>query len=278
MAVTYSLPNLGSSSNGGFGIYAVTTTGAEAISVLKADFATNTVSAVTGAVPLTALQTAGLSTLLAKLRTALPSGDPLALLRKLAGVLSTENGVTLTLSVSTAGTEHTLLATTSAAAGVLVYIPNSAAAGLFTGSGADVSAVTVPTTQRYDAIANVPGLFLGGVVCMAVPNAATSGTVITLDATKTAGYAENSATAQKDFRVEKINMAAADPGPGLGTLLFNVRFAATGSGATNQQATVTSVAGDLTVPAGWLYRVVNPAVADTTLADVSITVGATIPL
>jgi hypothetical protein len=278
MAVTYGSSNLGSSSNGGFGIYAVSTTGAEAISVLKADFATNVVSEVANAVPLTALQTAALSTLLAKIRTALPSGDPLSLLRKLAGVLSTENGVTIALSVSTVGTEHTLVATTSAAAGVLVYIPNSAAAGPFTGYGADADSSVVPTTQRYDAIANVPGLFLPGVASMAVPNAAGSATTITLDAAKTAGYAENSATAQKDFRVEKINMAVADPGVGAGTLLFLVRFAATGGGATNQQATVTSVAGDLTVPAGWLYRVVNPAAIDATLADVSITVGATIPL
>lgn len=137
MAVTYGSTNLGSSGNGAFAIYSASTTGAEAVSVLQANFTTNVVSAVSSAVPLTALQTAALSTLLAKLRAAVPSASTLSVLRKLVGVLSMTDGVSLTLSVSSVGSVHTLRATTSAAGSVLVYVPNAAASGLYSGSNSD---------------------------------------------------------------------------------------------------------------------------------------------
>jgi hypothetical protein len=145
MAVTYGSVNLGSSADGAFAIYPASTTGAEAISVLKADFATNVVSAVTGAVPLTDLQSAALSALLAKLRAAVPAASTLAVLRKLVGVLSLTNGVGLTLSVSSVGAVHTLVATTSAAGSVLVYVPNAASSGLYTGSNSDTGEQSLPT-------------------------------------------------------------------------------------------------------------------------------------
>lgn len=142
MAVTYGSTNLGSSSNGGFAIYTATTTGAEAISVLVADFTTNVVSAAPNAVPLTALQSAALSTILAKLRAAAPTASTLAILRKLVGVVSLTDSVQLVLSVSSVGAVHTLRATTSAAGTALVYVPNAAAAGLFTGTGSDVASLS----------------------------------------------------------------------------------------------------------------------------------------
>lgn len=139
MATTYGSVNLGSSSKGGFAIYTAATTGATAVSLLKADFATNIVSKVTGAVPLTDLQSEALSTILAKLRDAVPLADTLALLRKLVGVISLTDGVIITLSTTSVGAVHTLLATPSVADKLLVYVPNSAATGLYTGSGADGS-------------------------------------------------------------------------------------------------------------------------------------------
>lgn len=278
MAVTYGTLNLGSSSNGGFAIYPVATTASEAVSILKADFSTNTVEAVPGAVPLTALQRDALSTLLDALRTAQPTADTLAILRKLVGVLSMTDGITLTLSKFSVGDIHTLVAVPSLASKLLVYVPNSAASGPFTGSGAETGVpVVIPTTQRYEAVANVPGLYLPGVACLSVPNpAGLNSKTITFDTNLLSGYAVTGATLQRDFRVEKIDMSAADPGVGLGTLMFLLRFGA-GGAAGNQQATVQSPSSFSVLP-GWLYRIVNPAGADASLADVAFTLVGGLPL
>lgn len=167
MAVTYGSTNLGSSGNGAFAIYSASTTGAEAVSVLQANFTTNVVSAVSSAVPLTALQTAALSTLLAKLRAAVPSASTLAVLRKLVGVISLTDGVSIELSVSSAGAVHTLRATTSAAGSALVYVPNAAADGLFTGDGSDVSGGS-PTGSAGGVLSGEypdPGFASGALPC-----------------------------------------------------------------------------------------------------------------
>jgi hypothetical protein len=265
MAVTYG-SNLGSNARGAFALIPVTAGApADSFGILRA------LSGVIVAsdVPLTALQLAALNAGY----SALNSGDvdDLGVLSALVGVVSLDSTNVVTLSV----VGGVLRATCSAAGKVVVYVPNSAASGIVVGGSGGAPA---PTTQRADAVANVPGLFLPGAVAMAVPVAVGAPTV-TLVPALSAGYAENSATLQKDFRVEKVNMTVAGPAvaPGAGTLLFNVRFAAIGSGTNQQQATITSVAGDLTVPAGWLYRVVTPAAADATLADVSITVAGTLP-
>jgi hypothetical protein len=78
-------------------------------------------------------------TLTEPLRDAVPLADTLALLRKLVGVISLTDGVIITLSTTSVGAVHTLLATPSVADKLLVYVPNSAATGLYTGSGADGS-------------------------------------------------------------------------------------------------------------------------------------------
>ena len=148
MAVTYGTANLGSSSNGGFAIYTVAdTVGAANISVLVADFATNTVTAAPSAVPLTNLQTAALSTILAKLRSAAPTASTLAVLRKLVGVVGLTDSVQVTLSVSSVGAVHTLRASLSGAGSALVYVPNAASSGPFTGFGA-ADGASIPATQK----------------------------------------------------------------------------------------------------------------------------------
>jgi hypothetical protein len=282
MAISFGT-RIGGTSLGSWAAYPISdSAGSVAIGIIRGDMASGVVTSAVGATALTSLSTAELTAMSTLLKALIANGSPsanaLSFLRSLVGLGGLTNSDDITLSaVLVAGTNYELRATLAAPGTLFAYVPNSAACGIFTGfSSAGAPVPVIPTTQRYDAIANVPGLFLPGAVSMAVPNAAGSST-ITLVATKSAGYAENSATAAKDFRVEKINMAAADPGAGAGTLLFNVSFAGVGPGA-NQQATITSVAGDLTVPAGWLYRVVNPAAIDGSLADVSITVAATIAL
>jgi hypothetical protein len=289
MATTFS-SNIGSSSKGGFSAYAVTTD--DFVVAFFADMVTGEVTnAADGeevyATTLSANQLAALSTNLKGLLAAAvasgadPTDNPLAYLRKLVGFVALDDGQTLTYDTSNIDGDvyEFYVELTNQPGTVLMYIPNSAAAGLYTGSGSDEASApppVIPTTQRADAVANVPGLPLAGAVCMAVPNAVGAPT-ITLSNTLSSGYAQTDATAQADFIVEKINMSAADPGAGAGTLLFNVRFAASGLGG-NQQATIANVAGDLTVPGGWLYRVVNPSPADATLADIALTIAGTVAL
>ena len=209
------------------------------------------------------------------------ASNELSYLRKLVGLVSLTNGQTITLGISTevvgSRTLSLLNATCSDDGTVVMYVPNSASAGLYTGPGADsIPAPIIPAVQRQDAVANVPGLPLSGAVCMAVPNAV-GAPAINLSETLSSGYAQTGATADTDFIVEKIDMADADPGPGLGTLMFAFRFAAGGE-SSNQQATIEFASTDLEVPAGWLYRVVNPNPADATLADVAMTVAGTLSL
>jgi hypothetical protein len=293
MATTFS-SNIGSSSKGGFSAYAVTTD--DYVSAFFANMTTGEVINSTDgeeqyATTLSANQLAALSTNLKGLLAAAvasgadPTANPLAYLRKLVGFVALDDGQTFTYTTSTytvdgVDYEEFYIELTNQPGTVMMYIPNSAAAGLFTGSGSDntsLPAPVIPTNQRADAVANVPGIPLAGAVCMAIPNAAGAPT-ITLSNTASAGYAKTGATLATDFIVEKINMSAADPGPGLGTLMFAFRFAA-GGAAGNQRASTTSVApGDLTVPAGWLYRVVCPVPADATLADVALTIAGTVAL
>lgn len=281
MAITFG-NRIGGNTSGAWAAYPVTdSVGGAAVGLLRGDMTTGVVTSASGGNALTSLSASELATLSALLQEMLPNGapltNPLAFLRKLVGAVGLTNSDVITLTAVNVGVQnYELRATLTAAGTMLVYVPNSAACGLYTGFGADADASVIPTTQRYDAVANVPGLYLAGAVALAVPVAVGAPTV-TLSTTLSAGYAEVDATAARLFRVEKINRAIADPGPGAGTLLFDLQFAASGLGG-NQNATVVNIAGDLTVPAGWLYRVVNPAVGDATLADVALTVAGSIAL
>jgi flagellar hook protein FlgE len=184
MATTFS-SNIGSSSKGGFSAYAVTTD--DFVVAFFADMVTGEVTnAADGeevyATTLTANQLAALSTNLKGLLAAAvasgadPTDNPLAYLRKLVGFVALDDGQTLTYDTSNIDGDvyEFYVEMTNQPGTVLMYIPNSAAAGLYTGSGSDEASApppVIPTTQRADAVANVPGLPLAGAVCMAVPNA-----------------------------------------------------------------------------------------------------------
>lgn len=263
MAVTYG-SNLGSNSSGAFALIPITA------SAPGDSFGIVTVSGgalVAANVPLTALQLASLNALYAKLNTG--DVDALGVLSALVGVVSLDS--TSTVSLSMVGS--TLTATCSTAAKVVVFVPNSAASGIVVG-GSGGGAGPIPTTQRYEAVANIPGLPLGGVACLSVPNPAGTGSkTITFDTNLLSGYASTAATvAAADFRVEKIDMSLADPGVGAGTPMFTLRFAV---GA--RQPTVVSPSSFSVLP-GWLYRIVNPSPANATLADVAITLVGAMPL
>lgn len=263
MAVTYGSVNLGSSANGAFGIYTANAAGAEAISVLKADFATNVVSAVVGAVPLTDLQSDALSVLLAKLRTAVPAADILSVLRKLVGVVSLTNGVNIALSVSSVGAVHTLVATTSAAGNALVYVPNSASAGLFTGFGADADASVIPATQAFDLSG-----FAYGVLPPALPLIFTpvtrANTIV--DFAASVGVAGVPGTVAKTFAVGSYANAT-----GVVTPIGTIDFAAGARTATTALTTSTFQPGESIL-------VSTPAASDVTLASVGITLKVSVPL
>ena len=289
MATTFS-PNIGSESLGGFSAYAVTTD--DYVVAFFANMTTGEVINVPDDEPgeqayattLSANQLAALSTNLKGLLAAAiasgadPTSDPLAYLRKLVGFVALNDGQTLTYSTSNFGDyEEFYVELVNQPGTVMMYLPNSASAGLFTGSGSDEASGGGGGggAQRYDGVANIPGLYLPGVASLVVPNSLGGNADITLLAVLTNGYAQTGATLQRDFIVEKINMAVADPGVGLGTLMMTIRFNA-GGAAGNAVAGLFPEA-DLVVPAGWLYRLVNPAGADATLANVAITIGASVP-
>ena len=149
MAINYGSTNLGGADRGGFAIYGVQdTVGGGVISVLDADIVTGQVTAVTNAVPLTSLQVSALSIVFKKLiqNVGTVAGNQLEYLRKLVGVVSMTTGPTVTLSAAPqGGNVWRLEATLSAAGSALVYVPNSAAAGLFTGDGSSAGAGGPPT-------------------------------------------------------------------------------------------------------------------------------------
>jgi hypothetical protein len=171
MALTYA-SNIAASSQGAFAIFPVTdSVGGAAFDILQADISTGVVSAVSSAVPLSSLQTGVLTEILQALRTATSGiADALPYFRKLAGVLTTQNGDSVAVSaVNVAGTTWKMQAALTGPGTALVYIPNSAAAGIYTGAGSDNGAVpfgpaggvlgytgsTYPNPNGLAAIANV---------------------------------------------------------------------------------------------------------------------------
>jgi hypothetical protein len=263
MAVTYG-SNLGSNSLGAFAIIPVTA-GAAADTFGVLQVVAGEIAAAD--VPLTALQLAALNSTYAKLNSG--TVDALGVLSALVGVVSLDSANTVSLSM----VGDVLTATCSAAGKVAVFVPNSAASGIVVGGSGGGGAV--PTTQRYDAVANVPGLPLAGVACLSAPNpAGTNSKTIVFATPLLTGYASTAATAQTDFNVEKIDMSLPDPGVGAGTPMFTLRFAA----GAQQPTVVVPPGGGFTVLPGWMYRIVNPNPADATLADIAITLVGYLPL
>jgi hypothetical protein len=139
MATTFG-SNIGSASKGAYAILPVNTTGAASFDIIDADVVTGAVVASPNNLTLTANQEAALSAIFAKVIAGVPAGavtgNELAFIQKLVGVLSLVNGATVTLAVTnTAGNVWRLSADVSAAGEYFVYVPNSAAEGLFTGQG-----------------------------------------------------------------------------------------------------------------------------------------------
>ena len=162
MAITFG-SNIGSASKGAFAIFPVNdSVGGASFDILDADVVTGAVVAVTGGVALTTNQEAALSASFAKLLAGVPAGsvtgNELEFLQKLVGVLSLTSGATITLSaVNTAGDVWRLSASISLAGEALVYVPNSAAAGLFTGQGSSGGAVTPPVVPYDMAVPLING-------------------------------------------------------------------------------------------------------------------------
>jgi len=134
--------NIGSSSSGAWGAFPVSdSVGGASFAILDGNVSTGVVLPVTGGVPLTVLQAEALSDILAGLINGTPAGtvtgSELEFLRKLVGVLPVTASDLVTLSAANVGgSVWRLSASISTAGTALVYIPNSAAAGIFTGDGA----------------------------------------------------------------------------------------------------------------------------------------------
>ena len=155
MANTFG-PNIGSASAGGFAAIPVKTDDYY-LYPFKANIVTGVVENLTDpgysqyAPTLSALQLSALTTILKKLLTSAvaagadPTLEPAAYLRKLVGIVSLQSGYDIEIVADSLGGDVYALngeSLDSSNVGVqvsdmLLYIPNSAAAGLFTGSGAD---------------------------------------------------------------------------------------------------------------------------------------------
>ena len=147
MAITFGTNQAGTS-RGAYAIFSVSdSVGAASISILDGDVATGAVTAVTNAVPLSVLQLSALSTILKNLvSVGTVGGNELEYLRKLVGVLPLNAGDTVTLSAANvAGNVWRLSASLSVAGTAIVYVPNSAAAGPFTGDGASSGSSAPPS-------------------------------------------------------------------------------------------------------------------------------------
>jgi hypothetical protein len=285
MATTFS-SNIGSSSKGGFSAYAVTTD--DYVTAFFADMVTGEVTNASGgeevyATTFSANQLAALSTnLKGLLAAAVASGanpllNPLAYLRKLAGFVALSDGQVLTYAVGNiSGNVYEFyieLATTPQT--VMMYIPNSAAAGLFTGSGSDEVSVPppiVPTTQTCDYFTYIPGLYLPGVPAMTASGL--NDVPVTIGAVgDSLGFAEAVAFGDATFVVEKFAIQTPPVAVGAGTKLFDVRFP-----AGEAVAVIENVAVNLTIDGDTGIRIINPIAGDATLAGVTIRIAATCPL
>lgn len=285
MATTFS-SNIGSGSLGGFSAYAVTTD--DYVSAFFADMVTgNVINSTDGeeqyATTLSAQQLAALSTNLKGLLAAAvasgadPTTAPLAYLRKLVGFVALDDGRVLDYQTDTytvGGVNYTEFyidirggSPPSPAPGtVMMYIPNSASAGLFTGSGSDNASGGGGgggSGGRPEYVANVPGLYLQSVACLVAPN---FGPAVTIDPAQCGGFAQTPGlTSTRSFLVEKTSVAA-PAAVGSGDQLFLVDFAVGDNAATLSGQTPANYE----IATGELLRIVNPTPGDADLADVAI--------
>lgn len=133
--------NVASTSKGAFAIFSVAANAGEKVVLFDANIVTGEVVAVAGKLPLTSLQTAALSTVFKSLLSlGTVGGNELEFLQKLVGVLPLTAGDSVTLDASLKAGDVWHFGFVPLNAGtVLVYVPNSAAAGPYTGSGATES-------------------------------------------------------------------------------------------------------------------------------------------
>lgn len=274
MAITFGTP-IGSNSNGGFAILPADVGAGDVVTLLAVGAGGDVYygDVLPDAFTITEYQATAIQNLLVALIDG--AGDyaanKLAYLRKMVGVVSLTDGQTIELSVATetvGGQPVTVLNATCTNAGtVVMFVPNSAAAGLYTGIGAEESSGGGGGRPEY--VANAPGLYLPGVACLVVPN---FGAAVTIDPLLCGGFAQTAgATTNRDFRVEKTTVSSPDA-VGAGDLLFNVRFA---SGAT--VATLVNLTpANYEIATGELLRIVNPGAGDADLADVAISLVGTL--
>lgn len=153
--------NIAGASKGAFAVLSVEDTlGTAPFSVLDADVVTGSVTAVAGAVPLTGIQTTALSSIFRGLITiGTVAGNELEYLRKLVGVLPLETGDSVALSAANVGGNvWRLSAALSGAGTAFVYVPNTAAAGPFTGDGSNsTSGSGGPPTGPAGGVLGYPG-------------------------------------------------------------------------------------------------------------------------
>jgi hypothetical protein len=276
MAITFGTP-IGSNSNGGFAILPADVEAGDVVTLLVVGEGGNVYDGepVPDAFTITSLQAAAIQALLGALIDG--AGDyeanQLAYLRKMVGIVSLTDGQTITLSTDTVtigSNDVTVLNATCAEDGtVVMYVPNSASSGLYTGIGAEEGGGPAPTASRQEYVANVPGLYLQDVACLVAPN---FGAAVTIDPALCGGFAQTpGATATRSFLVEKttINAPAA---VGAGDQLFLLDFATGDNAATISGET----SANYEIATGELLRIVNPGTADADLADVAISLVGTL--
>ena len=189
MAITFGTP-IGSTSPGSFAILPAQVEAGDVVTLLAVGEAgaVEYGDVLPDTFTITEAQAAGLQNLLVALIDNSGGdydGNKLAYLRKLVGLVSLTDGQTITLSIDTVvigSSTLTLLNATCADDGtVVMYVPNSAAAGFYTGPGAEEgSGGGGGGAQRYDGGANIPGLYLPGVASLVVLNALGRGAPVTL--------------------------------------------------------------------------------------------------
>jgi hypothetical protein len=276
MAITFGTP-IGSNSNGGFAILPADVEAGDVVTLLAVGEGGDVYygDVLSDAFTITEAQATAIQTVLGSLIDG--AGDyaanQLAYLRKMVGIVSLTDGQTISLSIDTVtigSNDVTVLNATCTEDGtVVMYVPNSAASGLYTGVGAEEGGGPAPTAARPEYVANIPGLYLQDVACLVVPN---FGAAVTIDPLVCGGFAQTpGATATRSFLVEKTTIDA-PAAVGAGDQLFLLDFATGDNAATISGET----SANYTIETGELLRIVNPGTADADLADVAISIVGTL--